>query len=247
MLSLQHVTKRFNGKTVLAGISCLIENGDFIVIVGTNGSGKTTLFDIIAGTVIPDEGIIEYRDAVITTQDECQRSMWMSRLLQNTSLNCVPSMTVAENFALAMLKIKSARFSPALDEEKRAIILARLREFKLDVHIDTPMGNLSGGQRQLIAFIMATITHPQLLLLDEPTAALDPLAATILLKTVALYNKSHGLTTLLITHDPHMAVALGNKIWVLQSGVITKTYNHEEKINLSPEDLIGHIDYRALA
>ena len=109
------------------------------------------------------------------------------------------------------------------------------------------MNSLSGGQRQLIAFVMATQLIPKLLLLDEPTAALDPQAATTLLKHAGRFIKDHKVTTMLITHDPYIAMSMGNKIWVLENGVIARIFSEEEKKNLHPDELIGHIDYAQIA
>jgi putative ABC transport system ATP-binding protein len=109
------------------------------------------------------------------------------------------------------------------------------------------MNSLSGGQRQLIAFVMATQLIPKLLLLDEPTAALDPQAATTLLKHAGRFITSHRVTTMMITHDPYIAMSMGNKIWVLENGAITRTFSAEEKKKIHPNELIGHIDYAQLA
>jgi putative ABC transport system ATP-binding protein len=112
--------------------------------------------------------------------------------------------------------------------------------------LETPMGALSGGQRQLISFIMATLVPPRLLLLDEPTAALDPAAATTLLTVAHSYIKKHGITALMITHDPYIALSLADEIWVLENGAITRTFKGKEKETIKPDNLIGHIDYKKL-
>ena len=108
------------------------------------------------------------------------------------------------------------------------------------------MGNLSGGQRQLLAFLMATMEPPKLLLLDEPTAALDPQSATALLTFAVKFIKKHQLTTVLITHDPQLALTIGDKIWVLEDGQITKQFDQDQKKSISAQDLIGHIDYEKI-
>jgi len=112
--------------------------------------------------------------------------------------------------------------------------------------LETPMKSLSGGQRQLLAFIMATAKPPKLFLLDEPTAALDPASATKLLQYALKWINEHAMTTLLITHDPELALTIGKKIWILENGTITKQYDQKDQQNLSAQDLIGHIDYKAL-
>jgi putative ABC transport system ATP-binding protein len=155
-------------------------------------------------------------------------------------------MTVLENFALTLQKGKIPTLASMITVDKKEKIILELNKFNLQHLIDTPMKDLSGGQRQLLAFIMATMTNPQLLLLDEPTAALDPSAATTLLKTALLYNKIHKLTTILITHDPEIALAIANKIWILNNGSIIKEYTHDQIYKIKADDLIGHINYDEL-
>lgn len=250
MLSLNNVHLAYGKKKVLKGINCTVNEGDFIVIVGSNGAGKSSLFDLIAGKQTPTSGSITLDGVDITTQQEQDRAPLIGRLFQNPSLNCVTSMTVAQNLSLATFKNRSVRFSAGLHHE-----LAKTWQTLLEAHdiggphlLETKMGSLSGGQRQLISFIMTTLVKPRLLLLDEPTAALDPQAATKLLKLAKKYNQEQKLTTLLITHDPHLALALGNKVWVLEraEGTITKLYEGDEKKTLAPSDLIGQIDYSQL-
>jgi putative ABC transport system ATP-binding protein len=157
-------------------------------------------------------------------------------------------MTVRQNLALASFSRKTA----CLRDGMRAMTAEHAHSILAPLHIPTqqilekPMQSLSGGQRQLIAFMMATQQIPKLLLLDEPTAALDPQAATKLLKLAYQFTQHHAIATLLITHDPHIALNMGNKIWVLEQGMITKQFGEQDKANLRAEDLICHIDYTRL-
>lgn len=248
MLELKNINVSFNGHHILQDLSCTVEHGDFIVIVGANGAGKTTFFDTIAGKVIPTSGSIILDDVDITQLNEQQRSGMVTRLFQNTQLNSVGSFTVAQNLAMALYSRRTARLIDGMQVMPRREAEKIVRDLGMDVAIlDKQMRSLSGGQRQLIAFAMATLMIPKILLLDEPTAALDPQAATRLLKYAARFIKEHKITTLLITHDPHIALSLGNKIWVLEHGAITKQYGEQDKSTLNPDKLIGQIDYAQLS
>lgn len=248
MLQLHNINVWFKEKHVLKDLSCTVEAGDFIVIVGTNGAGKSTFFDTIAGKVKPQKGTIIFDGSDITHQSEQQRAGTITRIFQNTQLNSVGSLSVAQNLAIAHYSRRSARLVDGMQEMPRAYAEKLIRDIGMDPSIlEQPMNTLSGGQRQLIAFVMATRIMPKILLLDEPTAALDPQAATTLLYYSSHVIKEHAITTLLITHDPHIALSIGNKIWILDNGKITKQYDQNEKKNLNPEKLIGQIDYEKIS
>lgn len=248
MIKFENVSVSIDGKEILTNISCTINTGDFIVIVGPNGAGKSTFFDMISGKRIATSGKILLDGVDITHLDEQHRATLISRLFQNPQLNGVASMTVAQNLALSNYKGKTVslingmtKFPDHLTTELEKLNLGSQKI------LHTPMKDLSGGQRQLLAFIMATILPPRLFMLDEPTAALDPQSATKLLQFAIRFINEHKMTTLLITHDPELALAIGKKIWILEDGTITKQFDMQhDKLNLSPSDLIGHIDYRML-
>lgn len=247
MIKFENVSVTINGKHILKDISCSINPGDFIVIVGPNGAGKTTFFDMISGKRKPTSGTILLDGKDITNLDEQHRAMLISRLFQNPQLNGIASMTVAQNLALSNYKGKTISL---IDGMKKfpAHVTQELNKLNLGSKkiLDTPMKDLSGGQRQLLAFIMATIIPPRLFMLDEPTAALDPQAATHLLQFAIKYIADHTMTALLITHDPQLALTIGKKIWILENGQITKQFDQQDQIKLSAADLIGHIDYEKL-
>jgi len=183
----------------------------------------------------------------ITNLNEQQRAPLISRLFQNPQMNGSASMTVAQNLALSSYKGKTTQLQNGMKQFPMHI-LDDLKHLNLGSKkiLDTPMKDLSGGQRQLLAFIMAIAIPPQLFLLDEPTAALDPLSATKLLQFAIKWINDHAMTTMLITHDPELALTIGKKIWILEDGTITKKYNQTDQPNLSAKDLIGHIDYKTL-
>jgi putative ABC transport system ATP-binding protein len=247
MIKFENVSVTIDGKHILKNITCAIKNGDFIVIVGPNGAGKSTFFDIISGKRIATSGKILLDDVDITHLDEQHRATLISRLFQNPQLNGVASMTVAQNLALSNYKGKTISLLNGM-KKFPTHLTAELEKLNLGSTklLNTSMKDLSGGQRQLLAFIMATILPPRLFMLDEPTAALDPQSATKLLQFAIKFINEHALTTLLITHDPELALAIGKKIWVLENGQITKQFDTRDTINLSASDLIGHIDYKKL-
>lgn len=247
MLKLNTINVWFSKNHILRDFTCDVAQGDFVVIVGANGTGKSTLFDTIAGKTEPNNGTISLDGIDITQLHEQQRSSIITRIFQNTELNSVGSLTVWQNLAIANYSRRSARLCSGMRDMPRQKAEQILAELGIAPSIlDRPMKTLSGGQRQLIAFAMATQLIPKLLLLDEPTAALDPQAATKLLQYAAHFIKKHRITTLLITHDPHIALSLGNKVWILKNGRISKQFNEEEKKHLHPEKLIGQIDYAQL-
>lgn len=249
MIKLEQCSVTIENKKILKDISCTINSHDFVVVVGHNGAGKSTFFDLITGARKPSSGKIFLHEKEITQSHEHQRASYIARLFQNPQANGVSSMTVEQNLALSLCKGRSARLDNAMSLFNTQEIHTKLQEFGMNdpLLLKTPMQNLSGGQRQLLAFVMATLAYPpELLLLDEPTAALDPMAATKLLQFALEYIRKNGITTLLITHDPHLALAIGNKIWILDNGTIIKQYSQEEKKLLSAQDLIGHIQYDQL-
>jgi putative tryptophan/tyrosine transport system ATP-binding protein len=248
MLHLENINVSFGKNHILKNLSCSVEAGDFIVIVGANGAGKSTFFDTISGKNKPTRGNVILDGSDITALSEMQRAAMITRIFQNTRLNSVGSMTVLQNLAIAQYSRRFAKLVDgmhALSLKKAEAIMTELGMSTM--LLDKKMNDLSGGQRQLVAFAMATQLIPKLLLLDEPTAALDPQAATTLLVHAAQFIKRYKITTILITHDPHIALTIGNKIWILENGTITQQYDAHAKKDLNPDKLIGQIDYGKLA
>jgi putative ABC transport system ATP-binding protein len=247
MMKFDNVSVIIDNKEILKNISCTINTGDFIVIVGPNGAGKSTFFDMISGKRIATTGKIILDGADITHLDEQHRALFISRLFQNPQLNGIASMTVAQNLALSNYKGTTVNLRDGMQKFPEHL-KSELEKLNLGSQkiLHTPMKDLSGGQRQLLAFIMATLLPPRLFMLDEPTAALDPQSATKLLQFAIKFIAEHALTTLLITHDPELALAIGKKIWILENGQITKQFDAQNIPHLSATDLIGHIDYKNL-
>lgn len=247
MLTIQHICKSFGQKKVINNVSIAIHKGDFIIMVGANGSGKSTLLHLIAGALTPDSGTITLGNTDITHMNTQARAQWISQLLQNPKDNTIASMTVAENFALAAMRGHPLSLRSGQQACNPKTIEQIQQEYAIDLQpfLHKTMGELSGGQRQLLAFIMATMHKPQLLLLDEPTAALDPQAATTLLSSAHRFIHNHHMTAILVTHDPQLALTLGNKIWVLKDNQL-HIFDEKQKKDLSSQDLIGHIDYERI-
>jgi putative ABC transport system ATP-binding protein len=249
MISLNNISVILNDRTILHSISGTINTGELITIVGPNGAGKTTLFDIITGKLQPTTGTITFDGKDITHLNEQQRAPFISRLFQNPSLNCVSTMTVVQNLAMATYKGRSCQLRSGMasfNETLLAPVLERLNITSKTI-LHQPMGALSGGQRQLVSFLMATLIPPSLLLLDEPTAALDPAAATTLITFALEQIKTHRMTTIIITHDPQLAITIADMVWVLDNGTIVKKIGRSQLQTTQAQELIAHLDYEKIA
>ncbi len=248
MLRLNNISKKFNGIDVLKNLCCEVDQEDFVVIMGPNGAGKTTLFDIVSGKTDPDQGTLFIEGQDCTLMPEQKRATAVGRLFQNTYLGSCSSLTIRENLAIANLKGQKAglrRGTKSLPDERIEELLMPLN-LNLEKMLHVPMGALSGGQRQIVSFVMATLKQPKLLLLDEPTAALDPGSATQLLSFAQEYARRNRIPTLLITHDPMTAKYLGNRLWILNQGRIEREYGMEKR-DMDPQDFFRRVNYESLA
>lgn len=228
-----------NETTILQGINLKINNGDFITIVGTNGAGKSTLFNVIAGNLRADAGQILHNGVNITNSSEEQRTTFLARVFQDPKLGTAPRMTVAENMLLATKRGEQRRLVPRRLKANlsRFTKLAATMNNGLEERMSTATGALSGGQRQALSFLMATLKRPDILLLDEHTAALDPHTSRNLLHaTNDRITKDH-LTALMITHHLEDALTYGNRLIVLKDGQIQADFNAAQKARLTVEDL----------
>lgn len=246
MLKLNEVTKVFNpgtvnAKTALNHISLTVKDGDFITILGSNGAGKSTLFNAIAGNSRIDEGKIEMDGRDITYEPEYRRSVFIGRLFQDPLKGTAPHMTIEENLTLAWLRASHNRadFS-RISAKDRNYFRDQLR--KLDMGLEdrmkTEVGTLSGGQRQALTLLMATIVPPRLLLLDEHTAALDPLAAEKIMNLTKQIISENHTTCLMITHNLNHALQLGNRSLIMNNGHIICSFDEEEKKKMDMDSLI---------
>lgn len=246
MLDIKNISKTFNPGTVnekraLTDFSLHLERGDFATIVGSNGAGKSTLFNAIAGCFYADTGSISLAGRDITFTPEHQRSRVIGRLFQDPLRGTAPHMTIEENLALAYLRASHgnpfSRISRADKEKFRAQL--SLLDMGLEDRMRQPVGLLSGGQRQALTLLMATMVPPQLLLLDEHTAALDPATAEKVLElTQRIVEESH-ITCLMVTHNMTQALELGNRTLMMADGHIVMDVSGKERERMTVDSLVA--------
>lgn len=246
MLKLTGIKKVFNPgtvneKTALDGVSLTVNDGDFATIIGSNGAGKSTLFNCIGGSFYVDEGSIFLDDREITYLPEHKRAVDIGRLFQDPMKGTAPHMTIEENLALAYLRVnkKKSVFS-RISNAERNMFRERLAllNMGLEDRMKQPVGLLSGGQRQALTLLMATLKKPKVLLLDEHTAALDPKTAKKVLDITEDIVTKNNLTTIMITHNMKDAIRLGNRLIMMDKGQIIYDISGEEKKNLKVSDLM---------
>ena len=246
MLQISHISKTFNPGTVnekkaLNGVDLHLNSGDFVTILGSNGAGKSTLFGAIAGSFVVDEGTIRLDGQNITSLPDYKRSKFIGRLFQDPLKGTAPSMTIEENLALAYLRASEKRspFSVVTAKDRAGFRekLAQL-ELGLEDRMDHPVGLLSGGQRQALTLLMATLVTPKLLLLDEHTAALDPATAEKVLALTKKIVAENHITCLMITHNIPSALSLGNRTIMMNNGRIVLELAGVERENMTTEQLL---------
>ena len=246
MLELKNVGKTFNAGTInekvaLQGVNLTLAPGDFATIVGSNGAGKSTLFNAIAGSFLPDTGTILLDGQDITFWPDYKRSKGIGRMFQDPLKGTAPHMTIEENLALAYLRA-SGHTSPfsRISKTDRAQFAERLAALGLGLEdrMKQPVGLLSGGQRQALTLLMATLVTPKLLLLDEHTAALDPATADNVLALTKQIVAEHKITCLMITHNMHDALSLGNRTLMMDAGRIVLDIAGPERAGLTVPDLL---------
>lgn len=246
MLDISHISKTFNPgtvneKQVLRDLSLHLTPGDFVTIIGSNGAGKSTLFGAIAGSFVVDTGSIVLDGTTITHLPDYKRSKYIGRLFQDPLKGTAPSMTIEENLALAYLRASEKRspFSMVTAADRREFRekLAML-ELGLEDRMDHPVGLLSGGQRQALTLLMATLVTPKLLLLDEHTAALDPATAEKVLALTKKIVADNNITCLMITHNIPSALSLGNRTIMMNNGKIVLELQGEKRTNMTTDRLL---------
>ena len=247
MLVMRDVSKTFNPGTVnekcaLKNLNLTLKQGDFATIVGSNGAGKSTLFNAITGAFFADKGLIMLDGEDITYQKEHVRSKVIGHLFQDPLKGTAPHMTIEENMALAYLRAKTSKnayFSRinAADKAKFREHLALL-DMGLEDRMKQPVGLLSGGQRQALTLLMATMVTPKILLLDEHTAALDPATAKKVLDLTRQIVAERKITCLMVTHNMHQALELGNRTLMMDSGNIILDVSGEKRAGMTVEDLL---------
>lgn len=244
MIDLVHIHKQFNkGKasevTALGDVSLRVGKGEFVVLIGSNGSGKTTLLNIIAGAETPTSGTVSFDGRDVTGLPEHRRSRWIARVFQNPLSGTAPELSILDNFRLASLRTGRRGLSIGVNEafkQKVKTQVARLG-MGLENKVDLPMGALSGGQRQALTLLMSVMDHTEILLLDEPTAALDPRSARLIMETADQLIREHGLTTIFITHNLKDAHTYGSRLIQMAEGAVVRDLDAEAKGKLAVTDL----------
>lgn len=246
MLKIENVKKTFlagtiNEKRVLNGVDLTLEEGDFVTVIGSNGAGKSTLLNAIAGTFGVDEGKIYIDDIDITKLPEYKRAKYIGRVFQDPMMGTASDMWIEENLALANRRGTKRGLGQGITNEERKIYKELLAEFDLGLEdrLDSKVGLLSGGQRQAITLIMATLKQPKLLLLDEHTAALDPKTAQKVLEITDKVVEKYKLTTFMVTHNMKDAIKHGNRLIMMHEGQIVLDIKGEEKKKLTVEKLLS--------
>ncbi|MBQ8783706.1 MAG: ATP-binding cassette domain-containing protein [Clostridia bacterium] len=246
MLKITNLQKTFNpgtvnAKTALNGLNLTLEDGDFVTVIGGNGAGKSTMLNAIAGVWKPDYGTIEIDGVDVTNIPEYKRATYLGRVFQDPMKGTAPDMEIAENLSIAARRGTKRKLKWGIkkaEREEYKKLLATL-ELGLETRLSSKVGLLSGGQRQAVTLLMATLKKPKLLLLDEHTAALDPkTAAKVLEITDKIVTENH-LTTLMITHNMKDAIAHGNRLIMMHEGRIIVDIKGEEKKKLTVEDLMN--------
>ena len=245
LLEIKEITKVFgegtvNEKVALNSVSLTLREGDFVTVIGNNGAGKSTLLNCIAGVHNVDKGSIVLDGKDITRLSEHKRARWMGRVFQDPLKGTAFDMTIEENLAIAYYKNKSRGLSPGITSKDRELFREKLSmlEMGLEDKMTQKVKLLSGGQRQALTLFMAAITEPELLLLDEHTAALDPAAASKVLALTDRFAEDPKLCTLMITHNMKDALKHGNRTILMKDGQIMMDISGEERHQMTVEKLI---------
>ena len=246
MLDVNNISKTFNAgtvneKTALNGLSLHLNEGDFVTVIGGNGAGKSTLLNAVAGVWPVDEGTITIGGVNVTHMAEHKRAKYIGRVFQDPMMGTAATMQIEENLALALRrgKPRTLRAGITRDEREQYREMLKILDLGLEDRLTSKVGLLSGGQRQALTLLMATLQKPKLLLLDEHTAALDPkTAAKVLDATERIVSKDH-LTTLMITHNMKDAIVHGNRLIMMYEGRVALDISGEDKKKLTVEDLLA--------
>ena len=245
MLELRNINKTFNkgtpnAKQALCDLSLHLAPGDFVSIIGSNGAGKSTVFNAIGGSFLLDSGSIRLDGRDITFQPEYQRARQIGRLFQDPLRGTAPNMTIEENLALVYLRANKQRSILGITNKERTFFQEKLSELGLGLEdrLKSKVGLLSGGQRQALTLMMATMVTPKLLLLDEHTAALDPATAEKVLELTDKIVKNDNITTMMITHNISSALEMGNRTIMMNNGTVILDISGKEREQMTVPQLL---------
>ncbi len=245
MIALKHVDVYFNRRTplenhALKDCSLTIGTAEFVTVIGGNGAGKSTLLNVLAGDVLPSQGTVELDGINVSRWGTLRRSCFVSRVFQDPLLGSCGSLSIEENLALASKRGEKRGFALALSAEQRDAFRERLADLQigLEQRLKDPIGALSGGQRQAVSLVMATLRPSKILLLDEHTAALDPKMAKLILGLTQRLVSERGLTALMITHSMAQALEYGDRTLLMREGRIERDLHGADHKSLSAQDLL---------
>ncbi|HLR62865.1 MAG TPA: ABC transporter ATP-binding protein [Lentibacillus sp.] len=245
MLQLQDISITFNENTpdekrALQSINLELPKGEFVTVIGSNGAGKSTLMNVISGSLVPDVGSIVVNNREVANLPEHKRSQFIGRVFQDPMAGTAPSMTIEENLAMAYARNKKRKLKPGVTKKRKAMFKDYLATLNLGLEnrLKAKVGLLSGGERQALSLLMATFTEPDILLLDEHTAALDPSRAKLIIDITRDVVAKFGLTTLMVTHNMRQALDLGDRLFMMDNGEIILDVSTTEKQKLTIEDLM---------
>lgn len=236
MIRLENISKKFgtnssDEKVIFENLNLNIKKGEFVVVIGENGAGKSTLMDLISGNMLPDSGEIFIDEKDVTNLPEYKRAKFIGRVFQDPLKGSCPNLTVEENLSLAILRNKRRTLKLGINKVNRENLRCELAKLNLGLEnrLDVKMGVLSGGQRQAITLLMATLVKPKVLLLDEHTAALDPKSSEKIFNLTEKIISDNSITTLMITHNLQHVMKFSNRLIVLENGKIKHDVSDNEK------------------
>jgi putative ABC transport system ATP-binding protein len=246
MLSIEKLTKIYHPGSsdevhALSGVNLNVAAGSFVVIIGSNGSGKSTLLHSLLGTVIPTSGNIKIDEQSLISIPAYKRSRWISMVFQDPVKGTAPELSVLENFRLASLRTKTKGLRIGMNKNFKEEVAEKIKTLGMGLEnkLDQMMGSLSGGQRQALTLLMSVMDDTKLLLMDEPTAALDPKSAHQVMELAKKINQEMGITILLITHQMKEALEYGTRLFFFNKGTIEKDFSGDNKSSLQLMDLQG--------
>jgi len=241
MLTLNNVSKSFQDKKVFDQFNLSVSQDDFITIIGSNGAGKSTLLNLISGNLAVDKGEIKLNGRDITYLKAYKKAKKMSRVYQDPMLGTSPSLTIIENMSIVASKLTGLHLGYAVKKKNTDYYYSQLKQLNLGLEnqLNTKVGLLSGGQKQALSLLMATLANPQLLLLDEHTAALDPDTSQVILSLTEELIRNKMIPTLMVTHNLNDAIKYGNRLIMLDKGRVLLDIHEEEKREMTSGHLLN--------